>query len=88
MLAALDWVMEELRVRGLRVVWVLADNWYPVGGIDGFVKMGNGGKHQDFFSNAQVSLPAELVVGRERGDALPPLFPHCLLVLPAVHRKI
>ena len=33
---------------------MLADNWYPTGGIDAFVKMGGASKHQDFFTNSAV----------------------------------
>ena len=53
-LKGMDFVMDEAHKRGLKIVWVLADNWYPVGGIDSFVKMGGASKHQDFFSNTKV----------------------------------
>lgn len=32
----------------------LADNWYPIGGVDQWVKIGGGSRHQDFFSSPGV----------------------------------
>ena len=53
-LKGMDFVMDEAHKRGLKIIWVLADNWYPTGGIDSFVKMGGASKHQDFFTNSAV----------------------------------
>jgi mannan endo-1,4-beta-mannosidase len=53
-LKGMDFVMDECHKRGLKIIWVLADNWYPTGGIDSFVKMGGASKHQDFFTSAAV----------------------------------
>ena len=53
-LKGMDFVMDEAHKRGLKIIWVLADNWYPTGGIDAFVKMGGASKHQDFFTNSAV----------------------------------
>ena len=53
-LKGMDFVMDEAHKRGLKIIWVLADNWYPTGGIDSFVKMGGASKHQEFFTNSAV----------------------------------
>lgn len=51
-LESLDFVMDEARKRGLRVILVLADNWYSVGGVDQYVEMSpTASKHQDFYTD-------------------------------------
>jgi len=52
-LVGMDFVMDEAAKRGLRIIWVLADNWYPLG-IDQQVKLGGASRHQDFYTSAAV----------------------------------
>jgi len=42
----LDFVLAEAGKRGLRVILVLADNWYKTNGIDNYVQWGGSNKHQ------------------------------------------
>ncbi|CEF97526.1 Glycoside hydrolase, catalytic domain [Ostreococcus tauri] len=49
-LRGLDFFIDEARKRRLRLVIVLADNWYVSGGVDNYVKWsGSAQTHQDFF---------------------------------------
>ena len=51
-LKGLDFFLDEARKRGLRVILVLADNWYPVGGVDQYVKWSNSAnRHQEFYTD-------------------------------------
>mmetsp|Transcript_2474 Transcript_2474/g.8808 ORF Transcript_2474/g.8808 Transcript_2474/m.8808 type:complete len:286 (+) Transcript_2474:898-1755(+) len=48
----MDFIMNEARRRGIRIIWALADNWYPVGGIDQYVEWSpTARRHQDFFTD-------------------------------------
>jgi len=33
-LRGMDFILAQARKRGLKIIWALADNWYPVGGIE------------------------------------------------------
>jgi len=49
----MDFVMDQAHRRGLRIIWALVDNWYPVGGVDNYVEWSSTAeKHQDFFTDA------------------------------------
>jgi len=51
-LESLDFVLDEARKRGLKLVLVLADNWYPVGGVDAYVEWSEtASRHQDFYTD-------------------------------------
>ena len=52
----LDYLLDECRKRGIRVLLVLTDNWQPVGGADQFLGWGRGDAmvHEDFFSDPKV----------------------------------
>jgi len=51
-LEGMDFVLAEAGKRGLRIVWALVDNWYPVGGVDNYVEWSETAeKHQDFFTD-------------------------------------
>lgn len=53
-LRGLDYVVDEARSRGLRLLLVLIDNWQTQG-VDTLVEWaGQGLQHEDFFTNAQV----------------------------------
>jgi|AntAceMinimDraft_1070359.scaffolds.fasta_scaffold80893_1 hypothetical protein len=32
-LQGMDFILAQARKRGLKIIWALADNWYPVGGV-------------------------------------------------------
>jgi len=34
----MDFVLDQARRRGLKIIWALADNWYPVGGVMQYVE--------------------------------------------------
>ena len=52
-LRGLDFFLDEARKRDVKVCLVLADNWYPVGGVDQYVAWSQtADKHQDFFTDA------------------------------------
>lgn len=42
----LDFVVAEAGKRNLKLILVVADNWYPSNGIDEYVKWGGASKHQ------------------------------------------
>jgi len=44
----LDFINNEARKRGLKIIWIFADNWYGVGGKESF----ENATGQDFFSSA------------------------------------
>jgi hypothetical protein len=46
---------EEARIRGLKVIVVFADNWYPTGGLMNYVQWvkGDSGTRYDFFTNGK-----------------------------------
>lgn len=50
---AFDFVLDEAKKRGLKVVIVLADNWYDTGGVMNYVKWvkGDKGTREDFYTN-------------------------------------
>jgi mannan endo-1,4-beta-mannosidase len=51
-LEGLDFVLSEASKRGLKLVLAVADNWYPVGGIDTYVKWSpTASRHSDFFTD-------------------------------------
>ena len=52
-LEGMDWFMNEASIRGLKVTWVLVDNWHAVGGIDQYAGWAGKG-HNDFFSDGSV----------------------------------
>jgi len=48
----MDFVMDEARKRGIKIIWAFADNWYPVGGIDQYVEWSpTASSHEDFFTD-------------------------------------
>jgi mannan endo-1,4-beta-mannosidase len=52
-LRGMDFVMDQARARGLKIIWALADNWDPVGGIDQYVEWSpTASRHRDFFTDA------------------------------------
>ena len=53
-LHGMDFVMDEAHKRGLKLIWVIADNWYKVGGIDSYVNWGGSSSHADFFSSPAI----------------------------------
>ena len=57
-LKGLDFVLAEAGKRGLKLILAVADNWYPVGGVDWFVKHSPSAKtHADFFTDeSAISL--------------------------------
>ena len=57
-LLGLDFVLHEARKRGLKLILAMADNWYPVGGVDWFVKHSpTATRHADFFTDeTSISL--------------------------------
>lgn len=50
----MDFVLAEAGKRGLKVIMVLADNWYKTNGIDNYVEWGGSSKHQDFFTSGYI----------------------------------
>lgn len=52
-LEGMDFIMDEAGKRGIKIIWVLADNWYEIGGIDSYVKWAEGedATHEDFFTS-------------------------------------
>jgi len=51
-LRGLDFVLHEAGKRGLKIILAIADNWYPVGGVDNYVKWSpTATKHKDFFTD-------------------------------------
>lgn len=52
-LAGLDYVIEQARSRGLRVVLILLDNWQP-GGVDTLVGWTGSTSHESFWTNADA----------------------------------
>ena len=50
MLLGMDFVLDQARKRGLKIIWALADNWYPVGGVMQYVEW------SESASRHQVSL--------------------------------
>lgn len=51
-LEGMDFVMDEARKRGIKLIWAFADNWYPVGGMDEYVERSpTAREHQDFFTD-------------------------------------
>lgn len=57
-LRGLDFVLAEAGKRGLKLILAMTDNWYPVGGIDWYVKHSpTASTHADFFTDENaVSL--------------------------------
>ena len=49
-LLGMDFVLDQARKRGLKIIWALADNWYPVGGVMQYVEW------SESASRHQVSL--------------------------------
>ena len=49
-LLGMDFVLDQARARGLKIIWALADNWYPVGGVMQYVEW------SESASRHQVSL--------------------------------
>lgn len=47
-------MLAEAGKRGLKVIMVLADNWYKTNGIDQYVEWGGSSKHQDFFTSGYI----------------------------------
>ena len=55
LLGGMDFILAQARLRGLRIIWALADNWYPVGGLDNYVKWSTTARsHNDVFTDAQA----------------------------------
>lgn len=55
----LDWINDEARKRGLKIIWIFADNWYDIGGIKGFEHDAAGGvpkRNQTFFERPAKDL--------------------------------
>ena len=51
-LEGMDFVLDQARRRGLKIIWALADNWYPVGGVMQYVEWSaTASRHQDFFTD-------------------------------------
>ena len=51
-LEGMDFVLDQARRRGLKIIWALADNWYPVGGVGQYVEWSSTARrHQDFFTD-------------------------------------
>jgi mannan endo-1,4-beta-mannosidase len=46
----LDYLLDEARKRGVRLLLALTDNWQPTGGADQFVSWAGGATHEDFFT--------------------------------------
>lgn len=46
----LDYLLDEARKRGIRVLLALTDNWQPTGGADQFVAWAGSTTHEDFFT--------------------------------------
>ena len=55
---------EEARIRGLKVIVVFADNWYPTGGVMNYVQWvkGDSGTRYDFFTDGTRTSHARGVV--------------------------
>jgi len=54
-LQGLDFVLHEASKRGLKIILALADNWYPVGGVDSYVAFSETAtKHTDFFTDTRA----------------------------------
>lgn len=47
----LDYLLDEARKRGVRLLLALTDNWQPTGGADQFLSWAGGSIHEDFFSD-------------------------------------
>lgn len=54
MFRGLDYLIDEARKRGIRLLLALVDNWQATGGADQFVGWAGASVHEDFFSNPQV----------------------------------
>lgn len=51
-LQGFDFFLDEARKRRLKILIVLADNWYTVGGVDQYVEWSNtASRHQDFYTD-------------------------------------
>ena len=51
----LDYLLDEARKRGVRVLLALTDNWQPTGGADQFLNWAGGSTiHEDFFSDPKA----------------------------------
>lgn len=50
MLRGLDFLLDEARKRGLKLILSFTSNWTPTGGVDEYANM-TGTQHNDFFSN-------------------------------------
>jgi len=48
----LDWINDECSKRGLKVIWMFADNWYDVGGVKQYEQWSGG----DFFDSGAKEL--------------------------------
>jgi mannan endo-1,4-beta-mannosidase len=54
-LEGMDFVMDEARKRGLKIIWAVSDNWYDVGGLNQFVRWSPTARaKEDFFTDAKV----------------------------------
>ena len=47
-----DYLLDQCRQRGVRVLLSLTDNWQQTGGADEYVRWTGGASHEDFFSSA------------------------------------
>ena len=54
-LEGMDFVMDEARKRGLKIIWAVSDNWYDVGGLNQYVRWSPTARaKEDFFTDAKV----------------------------------
>lgn len=53
-LRGLDYLLDEARKRGIRLILALASNWTPTGGVPEYLKWGGSTKQVDFFTDAKI----------------------------------
>ena len=54
MFRGLDYVLDEARKRGIRLILSFTDNWSSIGGVDQYVNWSSTARtHEDFFSDRQ-----------------------------------
>lgn len=47
----LDYLLDECRKRGIRLLLAVTDNWQPTGGADQYVKLAGLNEHEDFYTS-------------------------------------
>ena len=66
-LEGMDFVMDEARKRGLKIIWAVSDNWYDVGEPVRAVEPDRP-REEDFFTDAKVHEPYVRTFSRDEGQ--------------------